>query len=379
MRNTQILIIGAGPFGLSLAACARKQGMECLVVGQPFRFWMKNMPDGMFLRSGIDWHLDPNDEFTLERFVDEARITEHSPLPIGVYLQYLEWFVARTQPEIHPTHVKSLRRETPGFVAQLDDGNSVRAQQVVVATGFEHFACFPDELVRMLPPGRFSHTCHSVDPAQFAGLRVLVVGGRQSAFEMAALMQESGARQIDLTYRHDTPRFTAADWSWVKNLIGLVEQNPAWFSHLDAAEKEAYRYRFWAEGRLKIEPWLEDRTSKPNVQLHPNTALASCEILPDDSLQLTLNNRQTLVADHVLLATGYKAQLSNLAFLDAQLLRQIDTRNGYPALDPNFQSSVPGLYFSSFLATQDFGPFMAFTVSATMAARVIGRALVRSI
>jgi hypothetical protein len=51
-------VIGAGPYGLA-AAAARADGIQPLVVGEPMEFWRRNMPAGMFLRSFIDWHLDP--------------------------------------------------------------------------------------------------------------------------------------------------------------------------------------------------------------------------------------------------------------------------------------------------------------------------------
>jgi hypothetical protein len=41
------------------------------------------------------------------------------------------------------------------------------------------------------------------------------IGGRQGAFEWAALMCETGVDQIHLCYRHDSPEFTPSDWSWI--------------------------------------------------------------------------------------------------------------------------------------------------------------------
>ena len=375
MRRTQLLILGAGPFGLSMAAYARQNGLDFLHLGRPCDFWKNNMPRGMFLRSGIDWQLDPRGEFSLERFVREQDIRAYSPLPLDIYWQYLDWFMTMTRLDPLPVLVRMLRRSGQGFLAELEDGTSIEARQVVLATGFRYFAHFPEALVRRLPPGRFSHTCTTVDPAPWAGQRLLILGGRQSAFETAAIFRENGVGPIHLSYRHDTPRFEEADWTWVSALIDRVEHNPAWFRNLPAAEKEAYRYKFWAEGRLKIEPWLESRIAQPHIVLHPRTELLHSRVLKNNALQVELSNQKSIEVDHILLATGYQVQVRNLPFLDPGLLDAIRTDHGYPVLDEHFQSSVPGLYASSFMATQDFGPFMAFTISAPMAARLIGKHL----
>src|SRR5690349_22345157 len=56
MHNTELLVIGAGPYGLSVAAHAKDSGTDVTVVGESMAFWKQNMPDGMLLRSGPDWH-----------------------------------------------------------------------------------------------------------------------------------------------------------------------------------------------------------------------------------------------------------------------------------------------------------------------------------
>jgi FAD-dependent urate hydroxylase len=50
------------------------------------------------------------------------------------------------------------------------------------------------------------------DPSRLAGARVLIVGGRQSAFETAALVAEAGAERVDVVHRHEPAAFTTADW-----------------------------------------------------------------------------------------------------------------------------------------------------------------------
>ena len=44
--HTPLLVIGAGPYGLATAACAKRAGIEELVVGEPMAFWRENMPSG---------------------------------------------------------------------------------------------------------------------------------------------------------------------------------------------------------------------------------------------------------------------------------------------------------------------------------------------
>ena len=41
------------------------------MLGRAMDFWEENMPRGMLLRSACDWHLDPAEEHTIERYLNE--------------------------------------------------------------------------------------------------------------------------------------------------------------------------------------------------------------------------------------------------------------------------------------------------------------------
>ena len=375
--ETPVLIIGAGPFGLSLAAYLRDLGLDCVVAGDAMRFWREHMPAGMLLRSGLDWHLDVAEEATLEAFVRECGLDEAVVLPLSRdrYLEYVAWFMRRKAADVTPLHVERLARdEGARFVATCDTG-SVTAHAVVVATGFRDYAVVPEELTAMLPKGAFGHTCEVNDFEAFRGRRVVIVGGRQSAFESAVLLAEAGARSVDVVYRHATPEFEPSDWSWVEALMRRTDSDPGWYRALSEPERTELGTRFWGEGRLKLEPWLAPRLDRPEVRLWPNDRLASADSRRD-GLTLSLEAGATLEADFVLLATGYRVEVAQVPFLaGSALLDAIATLDGYPVLDTAMQSSVEGLYFTSLAATRDFGAFFGFTVSARSSSKLIGDSL----
>lgn len=373
------LIIGAGPFGLTLAAHLKRQGIDHLVVGKPMEFWEKNMPEGMYLRSGSDWHLDVSAVYTMEAFIEQRGLTtgEVEPIALDFYLEYVRWFLQQTQPSIHPAYVMDLQQTAQGFTAKLDDGTTIEAKNVVVAVGFQYFAFTPDELSALLPKGKFSHTCHAVHLEVFAQKRVLIIGGRQSAFEWTALLQEKGASEVHVSYRHDTPEFAVAHWDWVMDVVNNIGQHPTWFRELNSEDKEKYRYKLWAEGRLKVEPWLDERVHHSNVYLHPQTQVVKAELTSDDLIKIELSNGEIIEADHIITATGYKVETSQIPFLNPNLLSALQCSNGFPNLDSHFQSTIPGLFFTSFMAGQDFGPFFGFTIGVRTAAQLIGQQLSR--
>jgi cation diffusion facilitator CzcD-associated flavoprotein CzcO len=380
-KNVNLLVIGAGPFGLAMAAYAQHLGIGYMIVGKPMEFWKANMPKGMYLRSASDWDLDSLNVHTIEKFLDTQSLTlaDVEPLSLQFYLAYTQWFQEQKRIDAVRVYVRRLddvNGDENRFQAMTDDGQTIVAKHVVLAVGFKYFKHMPPELVKRLPPGRFSHTCDLVDFKSLKGKRCLILGGRQSAFEWAASINEDGAAAVHVAYRHDTPAFEAADWSWVSPLVGAMVDNPGWFRTLSPDDKETVSHRLWAEGRLKVQPWLESRLKAPTIRLWPMTQLVACAELPNRDLSVQLDNGETITVDHIILATGYKVKIEQVPFLaGGNLLDRLATRNGFPILDEHFQTNLPGLFITSIPAIQDFGPFFGFTVSVRTSAALIGRAI----
>lgn len=378
MERTEFLVIGAGPYGLAAAAYAKSLGIGITIVGKTLDFWKSNMPAGMLLRSGPDWHLDAREAATFETYVRGRGLaaTEITPVPLDTFLDYAGWFMGEYGVIPRNAHVRHLARSGGEYVASLDDGSRLCASKVLLGLGFAFFKHYPEDLTRKFPPGSFTHTCDAVHFDQYRGKRVLIVGGRQSAFEWAALIREHGAEEVHVVYRHPTPSFTAPDWSWVKPMVWRTVADHAWWRKLEPGERERIQKDFWKTGRLVLEEWLAARVHQANVHRHAMTSIESAGAQADGTYEVRLSDNSRCDVHHTILATGYQPAMSNVAFLDrATILDRLATIDGFPALDPEFQTNLPGLYISGLAATRDFGPFFGFTVGCPVAARIIGDAV----
>jgi thioredoxin reductase len=363
---TDLLVIGAGPYGLSVAREALRSGLSVSVVGRPMSFWREHMPAGMYLRSGPEWHLDPGEELTLREFL-AGDVPD--PLPIARFLSYAEWFTAQAGIDVREEEVVRLE---PGFVATLASGATISARAVVAAPGISRFGVVPE-----WGDGLGEHTCDLVDFAGMDGARVLIVGGRQSAYEWAALIGEHGAERIDVVHRHPEPRFDRVSWAFVEPHIEATLNTPGWWRTLPAAERDAIGRQFWEVGRLTLEHWLEPRLARLPVHRHAGAEVIAVDGLDvarlGDALRVSLSTGITLHADRVVFACGYRSDIARVPYLPS-----ISTSDGFPDLDPAFGTSVPGLYLPGFAATRDFGPFFGFVRGAVPAARIIVRDMMRA-
>ncbi len=370
LDTTSLLVVGAGPYGLAVAARARERGIDTVVVGQPLGFWTDHMPAGMFLRSGVDWHLDASGIHTFEAFVEERGLlrSQLDPIPISVFLEYATWFQAQKRLTIRDQFVSALEKRETRFVASLEDGSQISAERVVAAPGVGYFAHVP-EWAAELPAGVGSHTSDLVRFDEVAGQRVLIVGGRQSAYEWAALLGEHDVARVDIVHRHDVPRFERVSWRFVDDYTEATMRIPGWWRSLSRTEQEKIGRRFWKVGRLTLEWWLAPRLTDDRFHLWPNAQVTRA-MAEATATVVTLSNGERLSVDRVIFATGYKAALANVPYL-GPVISDIAVVDGFPALDVNFQSSVPGLYFPGFAASRDFGPFFGFTKACPAAATLI--------
>lgn len=374
MIDTELLVIGAGPYALSTGALARDSGIDTVVLGRPMGFWREHMPEGMFLRSGPDWHLDGAGVHTLAAYLEERRLgaDEVDPIPIGLFLDYADWFRERKGLEVREDFVVGLEKTNGRFEAALESGERVVADAVVAAPGVRHYACAPD-WAASLPPGRCGHTCDLVSFDHLAGARVMIIGGRQSAYEWAALIREHGAERIDVVHRHQVPRFERVSWSFVDAHVERTLSVPGYWRKLPKEEQDAITRRFWEVGRLTLEHWLTPRLGADCVHRRPGTEVVAAN--PDgNALRVTLSDSTQLSVDHIVLACGYRADLAKVPYL-CGVAGQIDLADGFPVLDESFQTTLGGLYVTGFSATRDFGPFFGFVRGAPAAATLVVRDL----
>jgi FAD-dependent urate hydroxylase len=372
MEHVPLLVIGAGPYGVAVAARALEHGIKTVVVGHPMAFWTDHMPAGMFLRSGPDWHLDASGVHTFRSFIEERGISlaDIDPVPVAIFLEYAAWFQAQKEVRVRDQFVSRVERIDGTFVVALDDGGQLAADFVVAAPGTCYFRQFPD-WVTALSEDLAAHTCDLVRFEELSGAGVLVIGGRQSAYEWAALLGEHGAERVDIVHRHDTPRFERVSWEFVDQYIDATMTKPGWWRSLTAGDQQKIAQKFWEVGRLTLEWWLTPRLAGDRFHRWPGTQVIDVTETATGRAIVKLSSGDCLTVDRVVFATGYKADLRSVPYLKDLIGGLLDVVDGFPVLDEAFQSSAPGLYVPGFSATRDFGPFFGFTKACPAAATLI--------
>jgi thioredoxin reductase len=291
---------------------------------------------------------------------------------VQLFLEYAGWFQAKKRIDVVQDLVVSLRAGGSGFEAGLAQGGRIAARNVVIATGYKDYKFIPLDIVAELPADRYAHTCDLVDFSPLRGKRCLIVGGRQSAFEWAALINEEIAAEVHVVYRHDMPRFEPSDWSWMDRHVDEMLSTPGWYRGLSEPDRQAVDQHFWEEAKLKLEPWLWDRLGHDGILSWPRRTVSNCSLAQGGQVDVSLDNGSRLRVDFVVLATGYHVDITRLPLLeDTSILPRIQTAGGYPVLDDAFQSTLPGVYFAGLASTRDFGPMFGFVRGCTATARLI--------
>jgi FAD-dependent urate hydroxylase len=383
--DSDVAILGAGPYGLAVASHLRNAGVDARVFGRPMSFWQEQMPAGMLLRS--NWSAtnisDRHGDLNLEAYQADSGASFSTPVPLTHFVEYGLWFQRHTAPDVDTRLINRIEQADDGFRLVLDDGDSVTAHRVIVAAGIGPFAWLPPALAG-LPKTVVSHSSAHRDLGSFAGREVLVVGGGQSALESAALLHEGGA-SVEVLVR-------AEQVIWLRGgtihrklgratpiFYGPTDVGPLGISRL-LAQVGFCRYIpdvvMGPMARRSIRPagsrWLVDRLA--DVPLTTGRVVTSAA-QDDGRVRVTLDDASERVADHVLCGTGYRVDIDRYEFLPPELAQKIDRVNGYPRLGRGFESSVSGLHFVGAPAASSYGPVMRF-VSGTW---YTGRTLARTI
>ena len=378
--STATVVIGAGPYGLSVAAHLKSRRLPVQIYGKPMEFWQK-MPPRMYLKSS--WSAldisDPAGAYSLNRYSEVAGIAHQEPVPLRTFLDYSAWFQQQAVPDIDQTYVQRLVRDGKGYQLELEDGRSLRASRVVVAVGVAAFANIP-AFARTLPTALASHSQEHSDFAPFQGKRVVVVGSGQSALESAALLHEAGA-SVELLARGPVNWINRSLYHTgpMKRLfyppsdvgppgVNWLVANPLLFRLFP----EKARVRLDARAvRPAGSTWLRPRVDG-QLTITPHTTVTEARE-QGAAVCLKLSDGTTREVDHILLGTGYAANIDALPFIDATLRRQVQLHEGFPILNEWFESSVPQLHFVGAPAWYTFGPLCRFVVGSKVAARQVAR------
>src|SRR5437867_2150686 len=154
MTDCNVAIIGAGPYGLSIAAHLHALGVDHRIFGGAMEFWLSHMPKGMLLKSeGFASCLSaPDDGFSLAQYCREAGLPYADvglPTPLSTFTSYGLEFQRRFVPGIENKRCVSLSRSSNGYRIALADGEILTARTVVVATGLTHFEHIPAVLAQL--------------------------------------------------------------------------------------------------------------------------------------------------------------------------------------------------------------------------------------
>jgi Pyridine nucleotide-disulphide oxidoreductase len=393
LDRCEVAIIGARPFGLSIAAYLRDRGIQFRIFGKAMSTWSTQMPKGMHLKSdGFATSLyDPGRKHSYKKYCADHGIPYDDLAiapPIEAFIAHGLDFQKALVPNLEDRTVTAIESTSEGHVLKFTEGPDCIVKSLIVAAGISHFAYIPD-ILSNLPRTLLTHSSEHHDLSVFKGRKVAVIGAGSSAADVSGLLHQAGAEThlicrgiIWFHNKMKLPRPLYDRLRWPASVIG-----PSWRSFFLAKFPLVF-HRLPLETRLKIvrtylgpapayfsKDMVLGRVTT-HLGLEPKGAIPS-----GDGIELTLANsggeERKFQADHVICATGYKSTLAGLPFMTPALLQRIKSVAGTPVLNTNFESSVPGLYFVGALAANSFGPVVRFACGAEFAAPRLANHLAR--
>lgn len=392
-----LLVVGAGPYGLSIASHAADAGLDVRVFGRPMASWRDHMPRGMFLKSE-PWASnlsDPRRRYGLAAYCERNGMAARHGQPISVetFASYGLWFAQHAVPDVDERMVASVGACPGGFEVVTEDGQSIRGRTVALAVGVMPFAEIPSAL-HGLGTEHVSHSSHHRDLDRFRGKDVTVIGGGQAALETAALLAEQGtrvrvlARSRRLRWNSVPPAVKRPWWESARaphSGLGCGWRN--WFY----AELPGGFRRLPETTRARISAtalgpagawWVRDRVeSRVEVLLDHEVVTASA--VAGRVRLATVGNAcggPDFDTDHVIAATGFKATGARLGLLSPELHGGLAVNAAEePYASREFESSYPGLFLAGLVTAASFGPAMRFVQGASFTAGRLVRGVQRSL
>ena len=392
MATSDVLVIGAGPFGLSISTHLRHRGVEHTIVGRPMDTWRAHMPLGMFLKSepygsAISAATRGYDVATYARLHGfDDYVDRVGPLSLERFLGYADWFTHQLVPDVRDLTVTNVTPQDDGFKVEFAEEAPAFARQVIVATGLLPYTHIPGELSG-LPSNLMTHSSVHDRLDQFSGRRVAVIGAGQSALQTGALLVEAGAQVQVVARRRELIWEDAV--AQVLRLPDYILRPPsklcegwgcAFADSPDAFRllPESVRVRkaltsFGPKGAW----WLRDRVEDV-VDVLTGHQLRSAE--PHGSrvrLQLDGAKRSSIDVDHVIAGTGFRIDVSRLTYLSPEIQTGLTTRGNCPLVNRAGESTIPGMYFAGALTSVSLGPGVRFISGTHQTAPQLAKSVAR--
>jgi FAD-dependent urate hydroxylase len=384
MTNTDVAIVGAGPYGLSIAAYLRRYGVDFRIFGEPMKFWVdiaQSATDRYLKSLSIGTNIyTPDDGYSFPEYCLQRGLESFEPCAIRDFANYGIWVQRNIVPNVEWLNVSNICRIGNAYHLSLSNGESVVARRIVLATGLTSFEVIPKELAQA-PQCLVSHTSKIQNFQSLSGREVCVIGGGQSALEAAKLLHDAGARprlvvrDSEILWNTRVPS-KRTWWQKLRSPISGLGAGPkAWlltnFPSAIHYAPERWRVRFVAR-HLPAEGawWLRESVQK-HVQIRLNCRVTGA-IEKDGRLLVSIYDRNhgedQIACDFIVAGTGFRADVDQLSFLSTELRSAVSQIERAPKLNRHFESSVPGLYFVGPSSASSFGPLFRFVVGALHAA-----------
>ena len=389
MDRIDTAIVGAGPFGLSVAAHASCNG-TARTFGEPMRTWRRLMPPDMLLRS--DWeHTNlsaPGRAGTLEAWVQSGEAERLEPLPLTHFLSYADWFQRTFVPESDPSDVASIALADGGVRVTTVAGDEVQARAAVLALGVTPFPRVPGVLAASGDP-RIRIVLERSGYEDLAGKRVAVIGAGNNGVESALLALRARAASVELIVRSHVRWFTEREphaprgalrrrlYRIAYPVVGFGPPPINRFAlHPDAFALLPHSLRTRLNERLLrpgAAPWLR-RHVDGVIPISEGVEVQRVDSRAD-GLGLVLSDGTSREVDACIVACGFSFSRAGLSVLAPELRSRVAVQDGWPVLDRAFRTSVPQLSLVGFPAEGRFGPLSRFVEGADFAAQRVAQSL----